>query len=94
MMRMTKQEFDLAVDLIVQRNLWLDREEFAARIITAACFVIKQRQGVPDDVDWNAPQGAELLAMVREFLADISPRQRKLLKRIAESLELEKTRIH
>jgi len=34
------------------------------------------------------------MAMVREFLADLSAVQRKRLKRIAESLELDKTRLH
>jgi hypothetical protein len=93
-MRMTKREFDAAIDLIVQRDVWPDNDEFAARLVAAACAVIKQRQGVPDDAEWNAPPEPELLSMVRKFLADISPRQRKLLKQIAESLIMKSERLH
>jgi hypothetical protein len=93
-MRMTKQQFDTAVDLIVQQNIWPDSELDAVRIIAAACFVIKQRQGVPDDVEWHAPPEPELMAMVREFLAGLSVIQRNKLKRIAESLIPEKMRLH
>jgi hypothetical protein len=35
-----------------------------------------------------------LLAMVREFLADLSAIQRKRLKHIAESLIMEKATLH
>jgi isopenicillin N synthase-like dioxygenase len=95
-MRMSKQEFDATtVSLQQNRQPGNDRElELHARVVMAACAVIKQRQGIPDDVEWNAPPEPELMAMMREFLAGISPRQRKLLKRIAEGLELEKTRLH
>ena len=79
------------------REVNLDRAQrkgLKARIIAAACFVIKERQGVPDDVEWHAPPEPELMSMVREFLAGLSAIQRKRLKRIAESLVLEKTRLH
>lgn len=72
-MRMTKQQFDTAVEQL-QQNQGPDSEwlEIHARIVTAACFVIKERQGVPDDAEWTLPPERELLAMVREFLADLS----------------------
>jgi hypothetical protein len=94
-MRMTEQQFDTAVEQ-VQQNQRPDSEwlEIHARIVTAACFVIKQRQGVPDDAEWTVPPERELLAMLREFLADLSAIQRKRLKRIAESLRMEKTTLH
>ena len=94
-MRMTEQQFDTAVEQLEQNQRpdseWL---EIHARIVTAACFVIRQRQGVPDDAEWTVPPERELLAMVREFLADLSSIQRKRLKRIAESLRMEKTTLH
>jgi hypothetical protein len=93
-MRMTNRQFDAAVDLIVQQNIWPDSERDAARIICAACFVIKKRRGIPDDVGWNAPPELELMAMVREFLSGITSRQRRLLKSIAEDLELQSERLH
>jgi hypothetical protein len=94
-MRMTKQQFDTAVDLI-QRNPWSGGEldELQARIVAAACCVIKQRRGVPDDIDWTVPPEPELKTMVREFLAGLSAIQRKRLKQIAESLIMEKTTLH
>jgi hypothetical protein len=93
-MEMTKQQFDTAMEQL-QQNQRPDGEwlEIHARIVTA-CFVIKQRQGVPDDAEWTLPPERELLAMVREFLADLSAIQRNRLKRIAESLRMEKTTLH
>jgi hypothetical protein len=91
---MTRQEFDSAVDSL-QRNLapTNDRERRAqARVVAAVCGVIKQRQGVPDDIDWTAPELT--LDELREFFADISQRQRKLLKQIAEGLIMHEARIH
>ena len=94
-MRMTEQQFDTAVEQL-QQNQHPDSEwlEIHARIVTAAYFVIKQRQGVSDDDEWIVPPERELLAMVGEFLADLSSIQRKSLKRIAESLRMEKTTLH
>ena len=94
-MRMTEQQFDTAVEQLEQNQRpdseWL---EIHARIVTAACFVLKQQQGVPDDAEWTVPPEPELLAMVREFLADLSAIQRKRLKHIAESLIMEKATLH
>jgi hypothetical protein len=72
-MGMTKLQFDTAVEQL-QQNQRPDGEwlEIHARIVTAACFVIKQRQGVSDDAEWTVPPEPELLAMVGEFLADLS----------------------
>jgi hypothetical protein len=94
-MQMTNQQFDTAVEQL-QQNQRPDSEwlEIHARIVTAACFVIKQRQGIPDEAEWTVPPEAELLAMVREFLDDLSTIQRKRLKRIAESLRMEKRTLH
>jgi hypothetical protein len=80
----------------MQQNQRPDSEwlEIHARIVTAACFVIKQRQGIPDDAEWTVPPEAELLAMVREFLDDLSAIQRNRLKRIAESLRMQKRTLH
>ena len=94
-MRMTNQQFDTAVEQLQQKRRpddeWL---EIHAQIVTAAYFVIKQRQGVPDDAEWTVPPELELLAMVREFLDDLSAIQRNRLKRIAESLRMDKTTLH
>jgi hypothetical protein len=94
-MGMTKLQFDTAVEQL-QQNQRPDGEwlEIHARIVTAACFVIKQRQGVSDDAEWTVPPEPELLAMVGEFLADLSAIQRKRLKHIAESLRMEKMTLH
>ena len=94
-MRMTEQQFEIAVEQL-QQNQRPDSEwlEIHARIVTAAYFVIKQRQGVPDDAEWTVPPEPELLAMVREFLDDLSAIQRNRLKRIAESLRMEKATLH
>ena len=62
-MRMTKRQFDHAVDQIlggVSTPLADDELERHARIKIAALFVIKQRQGVSDDVDFHAPPEPEL----------------------------------
>ena len=86
-MRMTNQQFDTAVEQLQQKRRpddeWL---EIHARIVTAACFVIKQRQGVSDDAEWTVPPERELLAMVREFLDDLSAIQRNRLKRDRKSV--------
>jgi hypothetical protein len=52
-MRMTEQQFDTAVEQL-QQNQRPDSEwlEIHARIVIAACFVIKQRQGVPDEPNY------------------------------------------
>ena len=53
MTKISKQQFDRAVDLI-QRGLWEDADtskEMYASIIVASCFVIKHRQGIPDDTE-------------------------------------------
>ena len=94
-MQMTNQQFDTAVEQL-QQNQRPDSEwlEIHARIVIAAYFVIKQRQGAPDEAEWTVPPEPELLAMVREFLADLSVIQRNRLKRIAESLRMEKTTLH
>jgi hypothetical protein len=93
-MRMTEQQFDTAVEQLQQNQRPDEWLEIHARIVTAAYFVIKQRQGVPDDAQWTVPPERELLAMVREFLDDLSAIQRNRLKRIAESLRMEKTTLH
>ena len=94
-MRMTEQQFDTAVEQL-QQNQRPDEEwlEIHARIVTAAYFVIKQQQGVPDDAGWTVPPEPELLAMVREFLSDLSALQRKRLKRVAEGIRMERTTLH
>jgi hypothetical protein len=94
-MEMTKEQFDTAVEQL-QQNQRPDDEwlEIHARIVTTAYFVIKQRQGVPDDAEWTVPPEPKLLAMVREFLADLSALQRKRLKRVAESIRMERTTLH
>jgi hypothetical protein len=85
-MRMTKQQFDTAVDLL-QQNLWPESElDSQARVFTAACYVIKHRRSIPDDVDWPGPITAELMTELSEFFAGLDDVQRKKLKRIAESL--------
>jgi dUTPase len=93
-MRMTEQQFDTAVEQLQQNQRpddeWLD---IHARIVTVY-FAIKQQQGVPDDAEWTVPPEPELLAMVREFLADLSAIQRKRLKRVAESIRMERTTLH
>jgi hypothetical protein len=93
-MGMTKQQFDTAVEQLQQNRPDGEWLEIHARIVTAACFVIKQRKGVRDDAQWAVPPERELLAMVREFLDDLSAIQRNRLKRIAESLRMEKTTLH
>jgi hypothetical protein len=95
-MRMTRQQFDHAVDQVlggsaVDDELEMERQ---VRIITAALYVIKQRRGIPDDVDFVAPPEPELRAMMRQFFAGLSSNQRKRLKRIAESLDPQKERLH
>lgn len=97
-MQMTKQEFGAAVDAFQQNltpNLTNDRERRVhARVLAAIGAVIKQRLGISDDVLWEMPQGQERASMVQAFLADITPRQRGLLKQIAEGLELQETPLH
>jgi hypothetical protein len=46
-MRMTEQQFDTAVEQLQQNQRPDEWLEIHARIVTAAYFVIKQRQGGP-----------------------------------------------
>jgi hypothetical protein len=95
-MRMTRRQFDSAVDRLLAWSAPSDDDERErhARIVSAALAVIKHRNEIPDDVDFDAPPEPELRAMIREFLTGITPIQRKRLKRIAESLELQSEPLH
>ena len=81
-MRMTKQQFDEAVDLLEQ-EAWPDEEdECRVRVFTASYFVMRQRLRLPEDEAWVGPSAGEL----SEFLVGLNGVQRKRLKQIAETL--------
>jgi hypothetical protein len=87
-MRMTTDEFDEAVELLQQTanpHQWTGtdaEQDRLARVIAAAGCVLKHRRGIPDDAEWTMPAGA-----LEEFLASLTPTQRRKLRRIAESLQ-------
>ena len=81
---MTKQEFDEAVERLRQGHK--AKTDAEVRVYVAASFVMRQRlnrAGMPEDQAWEGPTDAELA----EFLASMDPRQRKLLKGIAEGFK-------
>ena len=81
-MRMTKQQFDEAVDLLEQ-EVWPDDEnECRSRVFVASCSVMRQRVRLPDDEAWLGPSAEEL----SEFLLGLNEVQRERLKQIAETL--------
>jgi hypothetical protein len=78
-MRITKQQFDEAVDLLEQEVWPDDEDECRGRVLAASCFVMRQCLRLPDD---EVPSAEEL----SEFLTSLSEVQRKRLKHIAETL--------
>jgi len=90
-MRMTRQQFDTAVDLL-QRKQQSD-SEIQARVIAAALSVISHRRGITDD-NWPGSLTPELMTELSEFLSGLDNGQRKKLKSIADSLIMEKTPLH
>jgi hypothetical protein len=82
-MRITKDEFDEAVDLLRQGGQWPDSidRDLVTRVSVAAGYVLKHRLSISDDVMWSAAESE-----LSEFLAGLSRVQRGKLKRIAESL--------
>jgi hypothetical protein len=81
-MRMTKQQFDEAVDLLEQEVWPDDEDECRVRVFTASYFVMRQRLRLPEDEAWVGPSTGEL----SEFLVGLNEVQRKRLKQIAETL--------
>jgi hypothetical protein len=81
-MRMTKQQFDEAVDLLEQEVWPDDEDECCVRVFTASYFVMRQRLRLPDDEAWVGPSAEKL----SEFLVGLNEVQRKRLKQIAETL--------
>jgi hypothetical protein len=96
MMKISQRQFDRALDLI-QRGLYEDTDagrELHARIVMAVASIVKHRQGISDDAEWEWQPEQGMPAALKEFLADLSAIQRKLLKRIAQDLELQVDRLH
>ena len=81
-MQMTEQEFDEAVEQLQINGLYGVKGDCEARVFSAACFVMHHRLRLPDGEAWSGPTNDEL----SDFLFDISDKQRKRLKRIAETL--------
>ena len=81
--RMTKQEFDEAVDRLRREGRHALKNDVTGRVFVAAGLVMRNRLGLPEDIPYGGPTDAELA----EFLADLSRAQRKSLKKIAEGLK-------
>ena len=81
-MQMTEEQFDEAVEQLQVNGLYGVKGEREARVFSAACFVMRHRLSLPDKEEWSGPTSEEL----SDFLFDISDKQRKRLKRIAEAL--------
>jgi len=80
---MTEQQFDEAVEKLQIEGLGGVGSECTARVFSAACFVMHHRLSLPDKEEvWSGPTSEEL----SDFLFDISDKQRKRLKRIADAL--------
>ena len=84
MTKITKQEFDAAVDHL-RRQGRRELNEAARRIFVAVSLIMRNRRNMPDDMPWEGPTDAELA----EFLASENRRQRKILKGIAEGITSE-----
>jgi hypothetical protein len=96
-MKITTDEFNDVVAAIMSSGIDAafvrHEQELIARVIMAVGDVLKHRQGLPDGL----PDSAEFdvpLGEIPTFLASMSKRQRRLLKKIAEELEMEKTALH
>ena len=59
-MRMTKHQFDEAVDLLEQEVWPDDEDECRVRVFTASYFVMRQRLRLPEDEAWVGPSTGEL----------------------------------
>jgi hypothetical protein len=91
-MKITTDEFNHIITAIIIGGVKAAAsrdQELVARVIAAAGGVLKHRQGLPDSADFVVPLGE-----IPAFLASMSKRQRRLLKKIAEDLEMEKTALH
>jgi hypothetical protein len=82
-MKITTDEFNDVVMAImnsgVEAAFVRHERELVARVVVAVGGVLKDRQGLPDNADFDVP-----LAEIPTFLASMSKRQRRLLKEIAE----------
>jgi hypothetical protein len=93
--RMSKQQFDAAVDALRRGEhpkTYEEAPEELRRVYIAACVVMRQRLGIPDDQPWSGsgPTDVELAL----FFAGLDEAQRKRLKRVAEGFVLEKQPLH
>jgi len=81
---MTKQEFTDAVETLtlLEDEIEPTWNEAERRVFAASTFVMRDRLDLPDNVSWQGPTPAELVA----FLKSLSPRKLKLLKQIADEL--------
>jgi hypothetical protein len=80
--QMNQQQFDEAVEKLQIEGLGGVGSECTARVFFAACFVMSHRLNLPDGKEWSGPTSDDL----SDFLFDISDKQRKRLKRIADAL--------
>jgi hypothetical protein len=92
-MKITTDEFNDVVAAIMSSGIDAafvrHEQELIARVIMAVGDVLKHRRGLPDSAEFDVPLGE-----IPTFLASMSKRQRRLLKKIAEELEMEKTALH
>jgi hypothetical protein len=92
-MKITTDEFNDVVAAIMSSGIDAafvrHEQELVVRVIVAVGGVLKHRQGLPDSADFEVPLGE-----VPTFLASMSKRQLRLLKKIAEEIEMEKTALH
>jgi hypothetical protein len=80
---MTNEEFDQAIEAIRQGQI-TPRE---ARVITAAKCVMRELCSVPDDLE---PTHSQII----EFIDSLDKPFRRLLKRVADDLKVEKHTLH
>jgi hypothetical protein len=90
-MKITTTAFDGIVAGIIKNGVTAGEHshELLARVVMASGYILKHRQGLPDDAEFDVPVDA-----LPAFLASLSKRQRHLLKKIAESLEVERDTLH
>jgi hypothetical protein len=90
-MKITTTAFDGIVADIIKNGVTTGEhsEELVARVVVASGAILKHRQGLPDDADFEVSLDA-----LPAFLASLSKRQRRLLKKIAEDLVVGRDTLH
>ncbi len=87
-MRITREEFDAALETLRREGRGGIQSEGEARVFLSASFVIRKRRGIPDEQPWQGPTDEQLA----DLIDALDPPRWRRLKRIAEELEVDPVR--